>query len=103
MTDFRNDEAMMCAGLDAWFNGQRPPQECVIREERLQQKLNKSYFVLPPEYSEADGGGKIKIPYVRFPLWHYCPRCFRMKKSTLIARSPDATVTSASRGTSSPA
>ena len=88
VTDFRNDEAMMCAGLDAWFNGQKPPQECVIREERLQQKLNRSYFVLPPEYSEADGGGKIKIPYVRFPLWHYCPRCFRMKKSTLIGAQP---------------
>jgi hypothetical protein len=26
VTDFRNDEAMMCAGLDAWFNGQKPAE-----------------------------------------------------------------------------
>jgi len=88
ITDFRNDEAMMCAGLDAWFNGQTPPDDSRIREERLQQKLGKAYFVLPPAYSESDGGSKIKIPYVRFPLWHYCPRCFRMKKAGLFGAQP---------------
>ena len=85
--DFRNDEALMCAGLDAWFMA-APPQEWVMNEERLQRKLGCSHFIRPPEYSDDENGSHQKVPYVRFPLWHYCPRCFRMKKAVLFGPQP---------------
>lgn len=87
MNDFRNDEALMCAGLDDWFRS--PPEAALrIQEERLAARLQCAYFVKPPEFSEAEGGPKHKVPHVRFPLWHYCPRCFRMKKTTLFGGQP---------------
>ncbi|NUU41848.1 DUF1998 domain-containing protein [Tardiphaga robiniae] len=90
MNDFRNDEALMCAGLDEWFRS--PPEETLrITEERLAARLNCSFFIKPPDFSESEGGPKYKIPHVRFPLWHYCPRCFRMKKTTLFGGQPVCT------------
>jgi hypothetical protein len=91
MNDFRKDEALMCAGLDEWF---RSPPEATLRiqEERLGAKLRCEYFVKPPEFSEAEGGSKHKIPHVRFPLWHYCPRCFRMKKARLFGGDQPACI-----------
>ena len=88
MNDFRNDEALMCAGLDDWFRS--PPEASLrIQEERLGARLRCDYFVKPPDYSDAEGGPKHKVPHVRFPLWHYCPRCFRMKKApTLFGGQP---------------
>jgi hypothetical protein len=86
MNDFRNDEALMCAGLDNWFVT-LPEQALRIQEERLAARLNREFFVRPPEFSE-EAGPKYKIPHVRFPLWHYCPRCFRMKRTTLFGGQP---------------
>ena len=49
MNDFRNDEALMCAGLDDWFRS--PPEVSLqIQEERLAARLNRDFFVKPPEY-----------------------------------------------------
>jgi hypothetical protein len=87
MNDFRNDEALMCAGLDNWFRSP-PESSLMIQEERLAARLGRDFFVKPPEFSDADGGPKYKIPHVRFPLWHYCPICFRMKKTTLFGGQP---------------
>lgn len=87
MNDFRKDEALMCAGLDDWFRS--PPEVSLrIQEERLAARLGCEFFVKPPEFSESEGGSKHKIPHVRFPLWHYCPRCFRMKKTTVFGGQP---------------
>jgi hypothetical protein len=93
ITDFRNDEALMCAGIDSWFQA-GPASDLRISEERLQAKLGKSYFVLPPDFSENTGGSKVRIPYVRFPKWHYCPRCFRMYEATLYGDQPFCTACS---------
>ncbi|MGN3973640.1 DrmB family protein [Tsuneonella sp. SYSU-LHT278] len=87
ITDFRNDEALMCAGIDAWFQ-EDPPGDLRVNEERLQARLGCDYFVLPPDFSENRGGPKIRIPYVRFPRWHYCPRCFRMREAQLFGDQP---------------
>jgi hypothetical protein len=87
MNDFRNDEALMCAGLDDWFRS--PPEVSLqIQEERLAARLNRDFFVKPPEYSDSESGPKYRIPHLRFPLWHYCARCFRMKKTTLFGGHP---------------
>jgi len=96
MNDFRNDEALMCAGLDRWFTS--PPEpSLIIQEERLAGRLGCGHFVKPPEYSDAEGGSKYKIPHVRFPLWHYCPRCFLMKKATLFGGQPVCTEAACSK------
>jgi hypothetical protein len=84
MNDFRNDEALMCAGLDRWFPNP-PDPSLIIREERLQARLSCSHFVKPPDFGEGEGASKVKVPHVRFPLWHYCPRCFRMSQTTLFS------------------
>jgi Domain of unknown function (DUF1998) len=99
ITDFRNDEALICAGLDAWFvETGHPPEELKIREERLQQRLGVEFFVRPPDFSPDEGGSRVTVPYVRFPLWHYCPRCFRMLKSTLFGDQPRCTTASCASG-----
>jgi hypothetical protein len=90
ITDFRNDEALMCAGIDSWFET-APPSDLRVAEERLQSRLGCDYFVLPPDFSENQSGPKRRIPYVRFPKWHYCPRCFRMQEVQLFADQPFCT------------
>ncbi|WP_372426155.1 DrmB family protein [Salinarimonas chemoclinalis] len=87
VNDFRNDEALMCAGLDRWFPN-APDIGLCISEERLQARLGCSHFVKPPDFGEGEGTSKVKIPHVRFPLWHYCPHCFRMEKTTLFGGQP---------------
>lgn len=93
ITDFRNDEALMCAGIDSWFDT-APPGDLRVSEERLQERLGCDYFVLPPDFSENQGGPKRRIPYVRFPKWHYCPRCFRMAGVQLFGDQPYCTACS---------
>ena len=87
ITDFRNDEALMCAGLDRWFTAP-PDPALIITEERLQARLQCDHFVKPPDFGDGEGTSKIKIPYVRFPGWHYCPRCFHMSKAEIFGEQP---------------
>lgn len=88
ITDFRNDEALMCAGIDAWFT-EDPPADLRIAEERLEARLGREYFVLPPDFSENRSGPKFRVPYIRFPQWHYCPRCFRMYEAQIFGDQPN--------------
>lgn len=87
INDFRNDEALMCAGLDRWFPN-APDPALIVREERLQARLACNHFVKPPDFGEGEGASRVRIPHVRFPMWHYCPRCFRMAKATLFGAQP---------------
>jgi hypothetical protein len=87
ITNFRNDEALMCAGLDRWFSSP-PDPALIIKEERLQARLQCDHFVKPPDFGDGEGTSKVKIPYVRFPGWHYCPRCFRMSKAEIFGEQP---------------
>jgi hypothetical protein len=84
ISDFRQDEALMCAGLDEWFVGQEIPDHLRLEEPRLQRRLGKAFFVRPPEHKGQDGRPR-RIPFVRFPRWHYCPQCTRMSKAGLFS------------------
>jgi hypothetical protein len=66
ISDFRQDEALMCAGLDEWFVGQEIPDHLRLEEPRLQRRLGKAFFVRPPEHKGQDGRPR-RIPFVRFP------------------------------------
>ena len=78
LVNFRNDESLMTAGLDAWpYAMDECPAEWLVREERLQARLNVTHFRLPPEHRDPGPGVQLAnqyIPFVRFPRWHYCPR-----------------------------
>lgn len=87
MVDFRGDESLMTAGLDAWpLAKDECPADWLVEEERLQARLNTAHFRLPPDYREPGKGvehANQSIPFVRFPQWHYCPRRGAMEKLTI--------------------
>jgi hypothetical protein len=89
MVDFPGPISLIHAGLDAWpFDPLNPDHREFIEEEtRLAKRLGVEYFVQPPdyrrnEYRNTDRGTdatrlnlNLKLPFLRFPLWHVCPRC----------------------------
>jgi len=87
MVDFPHDEALMTAGLDAWpFALKDCPPDWQVTEERLQKRLGVSHFRLPPDFRKPGPGianPLERIPFVRFPQFHYCPRCGHLQKLTL--------------------
>ncbi|MDY0170847.1 MAG: DUF1998 domain-containing protein [Thermoguttaceae bacterium] len=63
-------ESLMSAGLDVWPD--KPV--CGINDDRLAKRLAVKFFRAPPP-SPRDGHVGDYLPFVRFPLWHFCPRC----------------------------
>jgi hypothetical protein len=84
--------SMITAALDAWFDpdaagaGNFDPTEFAIEEWRLQEALRVSGFRLPPDFRSFSGHGDaptnmgIRVPLLRFPLWHFCRRCRLLKE-----------------------
>lgn len=88
--NFPGDESLMVCGLDAWEfiyqNAHDGYGEFIIREERLKKRLGVSQFRLPPDFREPGRGvlnPSLKIPFIRFPQWYYCPRCGSMEKLSI--------------------
>lgn len=92
------DGSLMSAGLDVWpqVSADKPLHirsrvlnATQIIDGRLQQRLTArfgraiNYFLSPAEAPDFSGGfsgttadiSKALMPYVRFPHWHFCPRC----------------------------
>lgn len=85
MVDFPRDESLMLAGIDVWpYATQECPQVSgwLVREDRLEARLGVSHFRLPPEHRDPDAGVQFanqRVPFVRFPRWHYCHHCGGME------------------------
>lgn len=90
MVDFPKDESLMPTGIDAWQWAKEacpPDSGWLVREERLEARLSRlgrpiTHFRLPPDFREQDMGGKfagLTVPFIRFPLWHYCHQCGGME------------------------
>ncbi|MDW8208816.1 MAG: DUF1998 domain-containing protein [Chloroherpetonaceae bacterium] len=83
IVNFPGDESLMTAGLDAWpFATEKCPSEFRIEEERLRRRLGME-LRLPPDYRIPKEGvqhANLRIPFVRFPRWHYCPLCGSMEE-----------------------
>lgn len=80
---FPHDESLMVSGLDFWFDEEHSYEDFLIVDERLSKRLGGKQFVMPPDYrefSQDSEHAEMKIPAVRFPLWHYCPVCGNMEK-----------------------
>jgi len=93
--------SIITGGLDHWFdreimdytNDPIQSDEFRIKEWRLEQVLDVDYFMLPPDYREKwkynDSNvpnNEITIPVLRFPQWHFCPRCDYLYKVPLVAK-----------------
>ena len=97
MVDFPGPVSLIACGLDAWpFNENDPNhREFVIDDEkRLSTRLGIQYFIMPPDFryaglyeTTATPNLNLKMPFLRFPLWHVCPRCGIMKKAVLHERT----------------
>ncbi|HAQ38845.1 MAG TPA: hypothetical protein DCQ58_10090 [Saprospirales bacterium] len=89
MINFPKDESLMVAGLDMWelkfreLERSHTLDEFIVEEERLAKRLRVKNFRLPPDFRDNPHeriNQKLKIPFVRFPRWHYCTRCGYMHK-----------------------
>ena len=97
LVDFPGPVSLIHAGLDAWpfKEGEPEHREFIIDDEkRLSSRLDVDYFVQPPDFRLPTRGQdasqsnlNLKLPFLRFPLWHVCPRCGRM----YLARYQDST------------
>ena len=89
MINFPKDESLMVAGLDLWeekFRTLSEVDEFRVTEERLAKRLGVKDFRLPPDFRDPGHGvtnPSLKIPFVRFPRWHYCARCGHMEKVSI--------------------
>ncbi len=78
---FPNDESLMVSGLDFWFDEDHSYNDFLITDERLTKRLGGKLFVMPPDFLDSKqdvAHANMRIPAVRFPLWHYCPVCGNM-------------------------
>lgn len=97
MVDFPGPESLIHCGLDAWpfsETNQDHREFKIDDESRLARRLGVEYFVMPPDYRYPSGWAtsgqpnlNLRLPFLRFPLWHVCPRCGRMHKSALHDKS----------------
>lgn len=97
MVDFPGPVSLIHCGLDAWPFDQKDGnhREFVVDDEpRLASRLGVDFFVQPPDYRQVDFGEAddavnlgLKLPFLRFPLWHSCPRCGRMFEAKFHHRS----------------
>lgn len=82
MVDLPGDESLLIAGIDIWPGSQQDPApDLLVVEERLQARLGVDHFRLPPDFRDPGPGitrAGQRLPAVRFPRWHYCPRCGSM-------------------------
>lgn len=97
LVDFPGPVSLIHAGLDAWpFDEKNPAhREFKVEDEpRLARRLGVDFFVQPPDFRQVERGGSgeavnvgLKLPFLRFPLWHSCPRCGRMFEAKYHHRS----------------
>lgn len=97
LVDFPGPVSLIHAGLDAWPFDERNSDHREFRvddEPRLARRLGVDYFVQPPDFRQVERGGAgeavnlgLKLPFLRFPLWHSCPRCGRMFEAKYHHRS----------------
>lgn len=76
MVDFPR-ESLMAAGLDAWPD----LPEMDLRDDRLARRLRVEAFRQPPPAPEIGRPGGDVLPFIRFPLWHSCPRCHSLREA----------------------
>jgi hypothetical protein len=82
--------SLLAAGLDHWYEDSdgiptEDAEEFRVEEWRLQRRLGVAHFRLPPDYRRRRRGEDVpntglKLPFVRFPRWHFCPWCRTLRE-----------------------
>jgi hypothetical protein len=82
--------SLICGGLDYWFQMDDESRnfdldEFRLEEWRLQRRLRVDHFRMPPDHRRPLKGQDqtntlLTVPFLRFPLWHLCPRCDYLKE-----------------------
>ena len=98
MVDFPGPVSLIHCGLDAWAfdESNLDHREFMIEDDqRLAERLNVDFFVQPPDFRKPMRGEdstqtnlNLKLPFLRFPRWHVCPRCGLMRQAELHDRQP---------------
>jgi hypothetical protein len=95
----RNGTSLITCGLDHWYafddgRGDADVSEFQLEEWRLQQELDVDHFRQPPDYRKkwqyGDGDAAntgLTIPFLRFPMWHFCQRCGHLDQRGLTERT----------------
>lgn len=94
-----NGTALVAAGLDHWYEREDTDgdardvdlSEFRVEEWRLERLLRVNHFREPPDYRVPQSGQripnvKLTVPFLRFPLWHFCWRCNRLSDLELVTR-----------------
>ena len=80
----------MVCGIDHWIDSKKVDFDVaefkITDEWRLGQALGVDYFIKPPDFREPWGFAndsevqnmRLILPAVRFPRWHFCPKCFSL-------------------------
>ncbi len=93
----RDGLSLIAAGLDHWYKredgGSADSTEFIADEWRLSRQLRVGHFRKPPDYRMPGRGhgqyvpnSGLTVPFLRFPQWHTCPRCNRLKRLPLTVR-----------------
>lgn len=89
--------SLISGGLDHWYkreDGNQSSQDVNINgfrveEWRLQRLLRVDHFCLPPDFrdtGETSTNKFLKVPFLRFPQWHFCPSCRLLTKQPLTTK-----------------
>jgi hypothetical protein len=94
-----NGTSMLAAGLDHWYEQEGGEDdsrsvdlsEFLVEEWRLERLLHVNHFREPPDYRIPERGQRIPnlnltVPFLRFPLWHFCWRCHRLTELELVTK-----------------
>ncbi|WP_082661287.1 MULTISPECIES: DUF1998 domain-containing protein [unclassified Rhodococcus (in: high G+C Gram-positive bacteria)] len=85
-----NGSSVITAGLDHWFESgdldNLYPDEFLVPEWRLQERLKVGALRLPPDYRRLrrDTGQRnlnLSVPVLRFPCWCFCIYCKRLHRT----------------------
>ncbi|WP_374055836.1 DrmB family protein [Rossellomorea sp. FM04394] len=96
-------ESAMIGALDKWYYDKNENRieafgEFEIQEPRLRSLLKVNKLLMPPDfrpsYQYKNAGSMITqtntdlyIPMLRFPTWHYCPKCKTLHQSAMSSRT----------------
>jgi hypothetical protein len=94
-----NGTSMLAAGLDHWYERDGDDEdsrdldlsEFRVEEWRLERLLHVNHFREPPDFRFGERGQRIPnlnltVPFLRFPLWHFCWRCNRLSELELVTK-----------------
>lgn len=93
MTVVRDGISLVTAGLDHWYRREDSntvdPREFRVDEWRLSRQLGVNHFRQPPDFripAKDTPNSGVTIPFLRFPQWHNCPRCGKLRKLPLVTK-----------------